>query len=52
MASVGERITLLPLMVNCTFSRAIGDLLEKDRFLVEEYNLEELAAATSTKMIV
>ena len=28
------------------------DLLEEDRFLVEEYNLEELAAATSTKRIV
>ena len=28
------------------------DLLEEDRFLVEEYSLEELAAATSTKRIV
>lgn len=28
------------------------DLLEEDRFLVEEYNLEELAAATSAKRIV
>ena len=28
------------------------DLLEEDRFLVEEYNLEELAAATLTKRIV
>ena len=28
------------------------NLLEEDRFLVEEYNLEELAAATLTKRIV
>ena len=28
------------------------DLLEEDRFLVEEYNLEELTAAPSTKRIV
>ena len=28
------------------------DLLEEDRFLVEEYNLEELAAAISTKRII
>ena len=28
------------------------DFLEQDRFLVEEYSLEELAAATSTKTIV
>ena len=27
------------------------DLLEEDRFLVENYSLEELAATTSTKRI-
>ena len=28
------------------------DLLEEDRFLVEDYSLEELAAATSNKRII